>query len=434
MTSLSFGHSKCGPMVHNIGGTLFVVETFETAADFFTDRNHAGLSLLYRQIILAPPRLQTSLMFCLTAISPSMSRMYIFRDSRKGSYLKASLYFPSFFQEMNVFSAFFAKRKDVLALGRSNDSTQTSPLVMCQSATSLLPEASECIDYIFTDPPFGSNIYYSEASCLFDIWLGKRMDRGLEAVVHRKADGGTKTLADYGSLMTEAFKQMFRLLKPGRFLTVEFNNKDGHVFQTIKNAARDAGFVIENMVFLDKVHKTFKQKKGDKGEEDVAGHDVIFNLRKPPRDCESKMDPTRIGLNSSVHELEDIVAATVREHLLDLPQSIQKDPNTYNDEHRTTPFLNTMLMNALIPRGVDVSRLNLPFIERICGRYFRKVDGRWYLRDEAVGDQASNGKKGFLFPTSDEVPVIQDETSAIAGFAKLSPRPRCGSANYAPTG
>ena len=32
------------------------------------------------------------------------------------------------------------------------------------------------------------------------------------------------------------------------------------------------------MVFLDKVQKTFKQMKGDKGEEDVVGHDVIFNL------------------------------------------------------------------------------------------------------------------------------------------------------------
>jgi hypothetical protein len=73
-----------------------------------------------------------------------------------------------------------------------------------------------------------------------------------------------------------------------------------------------------------------------------------------------------------------------------------------------------MLMNALIPRGVDVSRLNLPFLENICGRYFRKVDGRWYLRDEAVGDQPSNGKKGLLFPTADEGVVIQDETSAIA--------------------
>ena len=75
---------------------------------------------------------------------------------------------------------------------------------------------SECIDYIFTDPPFGSNLYYSEAGCLFDAWLNKRMDRILEAVIHRKEDGGMKTLADYGRLMTASFRRMYELLKPGR--------------------------------------------------------------------------------------------------------------------------------------------------------------------------------------------------------------------------
>ena len=81
--------------------------------------------------------------------------------------------------------------------------------------------------------------------------------------------------------MLKAFAEMARVLCRGRFATVEFNNSDGQVFEAIKCAAREAGFAIENMVFLDKVQKSFKQIKGEKGEEDVVGHDVIFNLRKP---------------------------------------------------------------------------------------------------------------------------------------------------------
>ena len=32
-----------------------------------------------------------------------------------------------------------------------------------------LPDSS--VDYVFTDPPFGSNIYYSEASHIWESWL-----------------------------------------------------------------------------------------------------------------------------------------------------------------------------------------------------------------------------------------------------------------------
>ena len=36
-------------------------------------------------------------------------------------------------------------------------------------------------------------------------------------------------------------------------------------------------------------------------------------------------------------------------------------------------------MTTLIPQGVNVERLNLPFIESVCSRYFKKIDNRWYL-------------------------------------------------------
>ena len=75
-----------------------------------------------------------------------------------------------------------------------------------------------------------------------------------------------------------------------------------------------------------------------------------------------------------------------------------------------------MLMNTLIPRGVSVERLNLPFIERVCARYFRKVGQQWYLRGEAVG-----GNGGGL--VQEEV-AIKDELTAIAWLRqKLESRP-----------
>ena len=144
-----------------------------------------------------------------------------------------------------------------------------------------VPDSS--IDYVFTDPPFGSNIYYSEPNLIWEAWLGKTTDTALEAVVHRKNDGGTKRLPDYARLMQAAFKEMFRVLKPGRWATVEFNNSDGAVFEAVKQGDSQAGFEIANMLLLDKEQKTFKQIKGAEGVEDVVDKDVLFNLAQACR-------------------------------------------------------------------------------------------------------------------------------------------------------
>ena len=76
--------------------------------------------------------------------------------------------------------------------------------------------------------------------------------------------------------MATAFKEMFRVLKPGRWATVECNNSDGAVFERIKDGVRKAGFVIANMLLRDKEQKTFKQLQGAEGTQDVVDKDVLF--------------------------------------------------------------------------------------------------------------------------------------------------------------
>jgi hypothetical protein len=125
----------------------------------------------------------------------------------------------------------------------------------------------------------------------------------------------------------------------------------------------------------------------------------MSNLRKP----------VMVGAASSAetHDIEYQVVNSVREHLRTLPERIRSDPARYSEDHRTTATINSMLMNTLIPKGVNVDRLNLPFIERVCRRYFRKIGQRWYLRGEAVG---SDGTSGGLI--QEEI-TIKDEISAI---------------------
>jgi hypothetical protein len=363
--------------------------------DFYTTRNLRAIACLWEAAErVADVRLRRFLQFVMTAIMHQGSRRNAWPIQKA---MTGTLYIPSISIEQH-FLGQVERKFDVTMNAIPAWDPRNTPAVICGSATNLARIPSESVDYVFTDPPFGSNIYYSEMNLMLEAWLGSNTDSLLEAVVHRKNDGGTKRLPDYARLMEHAFAELFRVLKPGRWATIEFNNSDGAVFEAVKDAVRKAGFEIANMLLLDKDQKSFKQTKGATGEEDVVDKDVLFNLHKPAA--------VRHETRAEDTDLEQQVAEAVRQHLATLPERIAADPVKYSDDHRTTSTINSMLMNTLIPKGVSVERLNLPFIERVCGRFFRKIGQRWYLRGEAVG-----GSGGEL--VAEEV-TVSNELTAIA--------------------
>ena len=55
-------------------------------------------------------------------------------------------------------------------------------MVSCGSAAFLDEVHQDSVDYIFTDPPFGSNIFYADCSILWEAWLQNFTDMKYEAV------------------------------------------------------------------------------------------------------------------------------------------------------------------------------------------------------------------------------------------------------------
>ena len=113
------------------------------------------------------------------------------------------------------------------------------------------------VDYIFIDPPFGSNIIYSELSLFWESWLQVYTNDEEEAVVHRRRRSG-KRLEDYTVLMRRCLLEAYRILKPGRWLTVEFSNTKASVWSAIQTALQDSGFVVANVAALDKQVGSFR--------------------------------------------------------------------------------------------------------------------------------------------------------------------------------
>ena len=89
------------------------------------------------------------------------------------------------------------------------------------------------MDYVFVDPPFGNNLHYSELNFFWEAWLQVLTKREPEAVMDK---GSKRTLADYQELMAEAFAEIYRVLKPGRWMTVEFHNSQNRVWNAIQEA------------------------------------------------------------------------------------------------------------------------------------------------------------------------------------------------------
>lgn len=116
--------------------------------------------------------------------------------------------------------------------------------------------ADASVDYVFTDPPFGGNIPYSEVNFISEAWLGRSTNTRDEAVI---SGFQTKGIEVYESLLTKAFSEIRRILKPSGRATVIFHSTQANVWQALVNAYSAAGFSLELSNILDKKQGSFKQ-------------------------------------------------------------------------------------------------------------------------------------------------------------------------------
>ena len=254
-------------------------------ADFYTPRNLKALALIWHEILAVPnERVRRALAFAFTntAWHGTKMRRYNARGGQRP--LTGTLYIPQLSSEANVLEVMRNKIRQLQRYYRAyRPSTPTLPALLLGSATDLSAIADGSIDYVFTDPPFGSNIYYADCNLIWESWLGRLTDDANEAVINRAltvANGG-KSLERYSTLIGDSLSEVARVLKPGAWATVVFHNTDARVWKAIRDAAAAAGFSFHEASSLERRQHSHKGYKGRSGSEDVAHGDVVFNLQKP---------------------------------------------------------------------------------------------------------------------------------------------------------
>jgi DNA modification methylase len=216
--------------------------------------------------------IREKLLFTLTSL---YQRVTVFSEFRfwGGSGNTANYNVPFIMNEQNVFRAFLRKAHTIALYFRSAPDVPREVETSVQSACHLgqLPDRS--VDYIFTDPPFGGNINYSEMNFLWESWLGLRTDVRDEAIINTVQRKG---IAEYRVLLRQAFSEAHRVLKESAWMTVMFHNSSDSVWRALQGAISDVGFRVEGTQIFDKEHGTFKQFVS----ENAVGYDLALHCRK----------------------------------------------------------------------------------------------------------------------------------------------------------
>jgi hypothetical protein len=148
------------------------------------------------------------------------------------------------------------------------------------AACTTIPD--ETIDYIFTDPPFGENIFYADLNFFVEAWHGVTTDALPEAIIDKFKN---KALPDYQRLMQRCFAEYHRVLKPGRWMTVVFSNSKASVWNAIQVALQQAGFVVAEVNALDKVQGSYRQVTSTT----AVKQDLVISAYKPNGGLEKRL-------------------------------------------------------------------------------------------------------------------------------------------------
>lgn len=182
--------------------------------------------------------------------------------------------------------------------------TTAEARVIWGSATSL-PLESGSVAAVVTDPPYYDNVMYAELSDFFYVWLKRAVrdtwpeltaqvltDKHGEAVANpslfrdvapakgrkRSGEKSAADLADerYEELLTQAFREAHRVLRPDGVLTVMFTHKRVDAWDTLGHALLESGFAIHSSwpVHTESEHSLHQANKN------AAASTIFLTCRK----------------------------------------------------------------------------------------------------------------------------------------------------------
>ena len=339
---------------------------------FYTKRNFIYLSRIY-ELCKGNIFLQT----WLTSVLFSTTNMNKFRFTGTGI-TSGTLYIPSINWEFSPFNTL--KKKIASFKGIEYPYRNNSAINVC-SATKLTTLRNSSIDYIFTDPPFGGNIMYSELSSIWESWIKVVTNNKEEAIINNVQH---KTLFEYQALMNQSFKEYYRVLKPGKWLTIEFSNTSAAVWNSIQNALQGVGFVVVNVAALDKKQGSFKAVTTTT----AVKQDLVITCYKPSDAIIEKFEKSEDKAKTAMDFIEEL--------LVHLPVHLSKGESTTAVIERSPKILFDRLISYYVQKGYTIPMDAQEFQKQLRERFIER-DGMFFTASQAIEYERKKEKcSGFV--------------------------------------
>ena len=306
--------------------------------------------------------------------------------------LSGTLYIGSMFSEASVFVALSNRIRRIEGL------SILGKYALCSTHSSTKTNILEnSVDYLFFDPPFGANLNYSELSFIWESWLRLFTNNDKEAIQSRKQN---KNIQEYHQLMKACFLEAYRVLKPGRWMTVEFSNTNSSVWNTIQTSLSEVGFVVANVSALDKQQGSFNSVTSSK----AVKQDLVISLYKPDETFERQIKQA-VG--------EEQVWTFVRKHLSYLPLVKRQGDSAITVPERDPRIIFDRVVAYFVGQGMLLPISAGEFLAAMPQRFMER-DGLYYLADQVAEYDKMKARQQVKIQEDAAELFVSDEASAIA--------------------
>lgn len=362
---------------------------------FFLTRSAHVLAAMWRRASNNPKvEIRNALKFWLDSHFVNLSIQNRYRPEVSFPYnpLSGVYYIGSAISEAHPFTAYENKLKRIVAGFGVTDRIRNAAIITTGDCASIgAPDNS--VDYIFTDPPFGENIYYADLNYLVESWHRVVTNAANEAIVDRAKK---KDVREYQALMQKCFHEYHRVLKPGRWMTVVFSNSSNGIWRAIQEAMGTAGFVVADVRTLDKQQGSYRQVTSS-----AVKQDLVISAYKP---TETLLQKFSLGTVSA-----DAVWAFVDEHLRNVPVFVGRAGQAEIISERTPQMLHDRMIAFHVQRSLAVPMSTGDFLAGLAQRYPTR-DGMFFLSDQV----AEFDRKRTSFTELRQLSLfVSDEASAI---------------------
>jgi hypothetical protein len=363
---------------------------FRTVAELFTKRNLWALALLLSKIKYVSA-CQNVLQFEVTSIILKASRMMGHNDDGIGRISKGTYYIPQIEHDINIWRFMEDTLSDFKA-AYSEIIFPNPDILISTSDARFLNLPKDSIDYIFTDPPYGGNVQYGELNFIWESWLNFDTSWVNNEIVVNES----REISDnqWASMMLKAFSEIFRVIKPGHWISLCYHDTSEGTWQFIQDLMAQLGFISERSEttnYIDTATKTTNQYFAEK----VTKRDLVINFRKPR--------PGEVAAKVILTGDEDATSFFEKARLI-LVEALEAHPGSTADR------LYDELVSRMVRRG-EFQRHNFdellrsvaePVTEPVMKNLFEQKEAdlfgsheavRWYLLDTAGLVDEAEGKK-----------------------------------------